>query len=192
VADQLLGVDVSSFQTVTDWNAVAAAGVQRVYVKATEGVTYVDPVYFAYMNGARQAGLEVGAYHFWRPNDDPVKQANAFLRNAGWNPAWLIPMLDVEVRGVESNADAQLAIATWLNVVSSQVGKPCCLYTYPSWWRELGDPQNFKQHPLWIADYGVAQPDIPGGWPEWAGWQYMSTGKIAGIVEAVDLTHWKT
>ena len=74
-AGTVLGVDVSNYQPTENWPFVRAAGVMRAYCKATEGVTFVDPTYFAHMNGARNAGLAIGAYHFWRPNDNAVSQA---------------------------------------------------------------------------------------------------------------------
>lgn len=188
----VLGVDVSSYQPTENWPFVRSAGVERCYVKATEGITVTDPLYFAHMNGARNAGLRVGAYHFWRPNDNAVAQAKWFLRHAGWNPDWLPHCLDLEVLSPgQSPRDAQMAIATWLEVVSQAMGTPCLLYTNPSTWYALGNPVNFAQHPLWLADYGVQAPPTIGGWADWTGWQFTSTGTIAGIPGDVDVSHWK-
>lgn len=190
----LLGVDVSSYQPVVDWQAVKHAGIAKAYCKATEGTTYADPTYYGHMNGARNAWVQPGAYHFWRPNDDPALQAAWFLRNAGWNADWLTPCLDVEVIAPGIDVAQQVdAIAVWMNAIQQVTGRPCVLYTNPSTWQGLGNPTNFLQHPLWIADYGVdAPPATVGGWgSDWAGWQYTSNGEVAGIQGGVDLTKWK-
>lgn len=36
------GIDIYSDTIITDWNAVKGDGVQAVYIKATEGITYVN------------------------------------------------------------------------------------------------------------------------------------------------------
>lgn len=182
------GIDVSSYQPTIDWPAVKAAGIGHAYCKASEGVTYADPTYFAHMNNARQAGICPGAYHFYRPNDDPRMQAAWFLKAAGWNSDWLPHALDIEVRGRESDADFVRGITLWLEVVNMAIGKPAVIYVDPSFWRELGDPKDFRPHPLWIADYGVETPDLPGGWPDYAMWQYTSSGRVGGIGTDVDLS----
>ena len=101
-------------------------------------------------------------------------------------------MLDLEVLAPgQSPRDAQVAIATWLDVVSQVMGAPAMIYTNPSTWHGLGNPTNFAQHPLWIADYGVDAPPAIGGWRDWTGWQFSSTETVAGIPGAVDVSYWK-
>ena len=41
-------------------------------------------------------------------------------------------------------------------------------------------------YPLWIADYGVARPDMRNHWKRWAGWQYTDAGRVEGIRGRVD------
>lgn len=193
-----LGIDVSAYQPAEDWAAIKAFGVTKAYCKATEGARWVDQTYFAHMNGARNAGIQAGAYHFWRPNDLPDAQAKWFCQQAGWNPEWMPPVLDLEVLAPgQPAADALAAINTWLEIVGAFVGGSCRIYTNVATWRALGNPTNYKQHDLWIAypvapDGAAAPPDI-GGWGAggWTGWQYTFSGKVPGISGAVDLTHWR-
>jgi lysozyme len=44
-----------------------------------------------------------------------------------------------------------------------------------------------REYPLWVAHYGVAEPNLPAGWPEWAFWQHTDEGRVAGIDANVDL-----
>ena len=187
----LRGVDVSSYNPTNDWQAVKEYGIQRVYCKATEGVTYVDPTYSAHMNGAKNIGLEVGAYHFWRPNDNAQLQAEWFLQNAGWNYTWQVPVLDFEVIAPHQPIYETLqALNTWLEVVGAKVGKPIRIYTNPATWGIVGNPTIYQQHELWIADYGVDTPHSIG-WNDWTGWQYTSTALVPGISGQVDMSYWK-
>lgn len=199
MADGLaLGIDVSSYQPADNWTVIRGFGVAKAYCKATEGATWTDPTYFSHMNGARGAGIQPGAYHFWRPNDLPDVQARWFCKQAGWNPEWMRPALDLEVLAPNQTvADALAAINVWLETVSAFVGGPCRIYTNLSTWRALGNPTNYSQHDLWIA-YPVeagntATPPAIGGWAAggWTGWQYSFTGSVPGLSGAVDLTRWK-
>lgn len=45
VCAQVRGIDVSHYQKNIDWEKVANSGVDFVYIKATEGATYVDPMF---------------------------------------------------------------------------------------------------------------------------------------------------
>src|SRR6185437_5201550 len=65
------------------WRTEVAAGSQFVYIKATEGSTYVNPNFTSDYTAARAAGRYVGAYVFARPDlGRPVEQAEYFLNHA--------------------------------------------------------------------------------------------------------------
>jgi GH25 family lysozyme M1 (1,4-beta-N-acetylmuramidase) len=193
-----LGIDMSSYQSVDNWAAVKNFGTAKAYCKATEGATWVDPTYFSHMNGARNAGIQPGPYHFWRPNDGPDVQARWFCQHAGWNPEWMAPVLDLEVVAPgQSASDAAAAVRAWLEIVDNFTGTRCRIYTNVATWQALGNPANFTQHQLWIAyPTGPGSTAVPpgiGGWGPagWTGWQYSFDGQVAGISGAVDLTHWR-
>jgi hypothetical protein len=94
---QVLGVDVSSNNGPIDWAEAYKAGVRVAYVKATQGVTYRSPVYVSQVEGARRAGIAVGAYHFSEPASSSAATQWAYFK------AWadtantnLPPMVDDE------------------------------------------------------------------------------------------------
>ena len=60
--------DIASYQAAADLTAYAAAGYDRLLVKATEGTTYLNPHYMTWWRLARSLGLACGAYHFARPS----------------------------------------------------------------------------------------------------------------------------
>lgn len=43
------------------------------------------------------------------------------------------------------------------------------------------------EEPLWVAQYGVNEPQDNGNWRNWIGYQYSSSGRISGISGNVDL-----
>jgi lysozyme len=192
ISSLLLAVDTSMYQGAVDWPKVKAAGVSVAICKASEGTTWQDSTYFDHMNKARAAGLAVGPYHFFRPRDDGGVQADHFLQTAGWNDAWCSPALDMEVMDGVSPPAVLARAGAWCERVEKATGRIPIIYTSPNFWRNLlGNPTNWTRHPLWISHYGVAAPDIPGGWTDYALWQYTSVGRVDGIPGNADLNHAK-
>ena len=61
------GIDVSRYQGNINWGRVAAAGKQFAIVRvgsSNSGGLYVDPYFLQNVNGAKAAGLRVGAYYY--------------------------------------------------------------------------------------------------------------------------------
>lgn len=186
---QTRGLDVSHFQDTVDWQQVAQAGYAFAFIKATQGIDFVDPLFAANWSGAKAAGLLRGAYHFFDASADPQQQAENFLNTVTLEPGDLPPVLDVESSSTSSQVSTATVvegIAAWLQTVEQATGRTPILYTDNTYWDSLGTKQ-FSGYPLWIADYGVASPTLPTGWTRWAFWQFSESGEIPGITTAVDL-----
>jgi lysozyme len=186
---QTNGLDVSHFQDTVDWPQVFQAGYLFAFIKATDGITYVDPMFATNWSGAQAAGLLRGAYHFFEANDDPQQQAENFLNTVTLQSGDLPPVLDVESSSTSSQVSTATiiqSIATWLQTVQQATGRTPIIYTNPGYWNSLATTQ-FSGYPLWVAEYGVASPTLPTGWTSWAFWQFSQTGQIPGITTAVDL-----
>ncbi len=54
------GIDVSSYQGEIDFKKVKEDGIEIVYIKATEGTTYIDPYLERNYQRAKENGLKVG------------------------------------------------------------------------------------------------------------------------------------
>ena len=180
------GIDVSHFQGTIDWNAVVQDGKAFAFVKATEGLTYVDPQFHANWAGAKAAGLLRGAYHFYEPGDDPRQQAEFFLETVQPGPGDLPPALDIEVSKGQSASEIVQGIQEWLSTVQRALGITPLLYTDRTFWNSL-QTEEFSAYPLWIADYGVTTPVLPAGWTSWTFWQSSETGTVPGVTGSLDL-----
>src|SRR6266568_7684809 len=71
-------VDVSHHNGAIDWPAVAGARIALAFIKATQGVGFVDPAFESNRNAAVNAGILVVPYHFL-DTADPDEQAGHFL-----------------------------------------------------------------------------------------------------------------
>lgn len=187
------GIDVSSYQDRIDWSRAKADGIAFAYVKASEGTTFADPKYRAHVTGAKTAGIKAGAYHFARPDTnstdlkrDARAEADWFLSLAAPRSGDLLPVLDLETAGL---APARMVEWTraWLERVRGRIGARPVLYTYPAFWSSMGGTTAFRLYPLWIANYGVSQPQLPAGWRRYTIWQYTSSGSVDGVPGRADL-----
>ena len=94
------GIDVSNHQGRIDWKTVSKDGnVQFVYIKATEGATYVSPTFESNIKEARKAGLKVGCYHFLRATSYIHDQFKNFTEYCKQEEQDLAPLIDIEVKG---------------------------------------------------------------------------------------------
>jgi lysozyme len=191
------GIDVSGHQRGISWDAIKRAGIGFAFVKATEGVGFVDAAFERHLAEARRVGIPVGAYHFARPDTnvserDPLAEADHFLETVPLREGDLLPVLDLETPGLPDERMVEWA-EKWLERVAARIGEPPVLYTFPSFWRDrVGDSRAFKKYPLWLASYGPndgrphdAEP--VGGWSSIAVHQYTSKGRIAGHDGELDL-----
>ena len=180
------GIDLSHYQSGVNWQKVKASGISFVYAKATEGITNVDARFASHRAGAQAEALLFGAYHFFRPNDDPIKQAEHFLKTAAPNEGDLAPVLDLEIAPNQSEKAQYVAnVSRWLKHVADQTGCTPMIYASPSFWREhLG--KDLSEYGFWLAEYS-SKPKPPETAPAWTFWQYSQRGKVAGINGLVDV-----
>jgi lysozyme len=184
------GIDVSHWQGTIDWQAVRGGGIDFAFIKATEGGTFTDPQFARNWAAAADAGIARGAYHYFRPNVDAVKQAEHFLRVTRLGAGDLPAVLDVETSDGLAGDALLRAIRTWLETVERATGKRPIVYTYPDFWNRYvsASPGPYQ---LWIASYGRDQPLMPIGWSDWTFWQSSATGRVPGIQGDVDLDHFR-
>lgn len=58
------GLDLSAHNGTPDFDSIAAAGIDFVYLKASEGESFRDTGFLRNYSQARKNGIAVGAYHF--------------------------------------------------------------------------------------------------------------------------------
>jgi lysozyme len=185
------GIDVSHWDGAIDWSKMKADGVEFAFMKATEGLTFVDPNFATYWADAPPAGVIRGAYHFFHANDDPVQQADFFIATAGIPEAGDFPLtIDLEVNDGLTGDQVGAAALTFLERVESVTGRTPIIYTSARVYDSvLGSPPgNWGHYPLWDADYVDQCPNISSAWSGWAFWQNTDTGKYGGLT-GLDVDH---
>ena len=187
------GVDVSHYQGFIDWTRVHNAGKVFAFMKATEGTTFADPEFAHNWRASRQAGLLRGAYHFFHAGSDPLAQADFFLDRIDQVSSLLAgdlpPVVDIEGTSIDGEPSSVVAnhLHAWLQRVENRSGRRPIIYTGNAGWTAAGNPSGFAGYPLWVANYGVSCPEVPGSWQRWRFWQTTSSGSVAGIAGNTDL-----
>ena len=121
------GIDVSHHNGIINWKQVP--DVEFVYIKATEGATYVDPLYLQNIRGARARKFRVGAYHYFRTTTSVQKQFQNYKKHVMKNDIDLIPMVDVEECRKWSTVQFQDSLMRFIKLVNSYYGKAPMIYS---------------------------------------------------------------
>ena len=182
------GIDVSHHQGSINWEAVKATEKQKypirfAFMKATEGGDYKDRRFAENFRQAREVGLIRGAYHFYNPNSEPIRQADFYISQVKLETGDLAPVLDIE-RKPRDKAKLQADLVKFLNRLEQHYGVKPIIYTSYKYRARYLDAPEFAKYPLWIAHYYVDSLSYEGPWQFW---QHTDYGTVPGIDESVDL-----
>ena len=185
---QVHGIDVSHYQGNIDWKMLTQTRqgkfpIHFVFMKASEGGDYGDKAFITNFDSAKTHGFIRGAYHFYNPKTDPIRQADFFINSVKLDSGDLPPVLDIEKRGKDEN-QLRRDLKLWLDKIEQHYKVKPILYTsYKFKTRYLNDSV-FNSYPYWIAHYYVDSVEYRG---EWKFWQHTDVGTLPGIREKVDL-----
>ena len=193
--DYSIGIDVSSHQGEVDWQQVKDAGIEFVFIRVgrrgtTEGQLYLDELAQQNYQGAKEAGLKVGAYFFSQAITPKEAEEEAWFvlkEVADWELD--LPMVyDWEWGGEGSRTtDLSPSILTQCNLSFCQIiynaGLEPMIYFNEHQGLEQMDLEALKWYGYWLAMY-----DSPMIFPYQVDcWQYTQTGTVPGIEGNVDL-----
>ncbi|MCA1567216.1 MAG: glycoside hydrolase family 25 protein [Acidobacteria bacterium] len=181
----LTGIDVSHYQGAVNWREVKGAGCAFAFAKATESTSIVDPEFAANWSGMKSVGLVRGAYHFFRPEQNAVEQANHFLQVVQLEPGDLPPVIDIELNDGVMGGALIAGVGNWIDTVAQATGMTPMIYTATYFWNEYMN-DGFGKFPLWLAHYSSAPEPLPKGWANWTFWQYSQSLSIPGVSGAAD------
>lgn len=193
-------IDVSEHNTVTDWRAVKADGIEGVIIRAGYGRGNVDKKFREHITGALAAGLYVGIYWFSYAYSVDMAEAEAYYcmntvsDAVSWEDISLPIFWDFEgdsmsfanKRGVdvsrETLADMAVAFCDALETEGHMSG----IYANLDYEKRYGllSAAEYAGYSVWYAQYNytmdtsVPSPDM---------WQYTSGGQVNGIKGNVDM-----
>lgn len=205
--EEIYGIDVSHHNGDINWKRVTKSplNLKFVFMKATEGRTFVSPKFAQNWAEVSRTKLIKGAYHYYRTDSDPAEQAKHFLNvllTNKFNKEKDLYALDVEVNPAKQESKTfseNLKVFIQTMQAAGFTTKPYFYTTKSFWEKNLGSAgaQLLSENNLWIArwykDTGQVPPpqptpgELPQGANKWMIWQFTSKGKIQGISKEVDI-----
>lgn len=180
---EIIGIDVSAHNGDIDFAQVAADGISFVIIKATEGGTFKDKKFVDNLRRAREAGLKVGAYHFFRFDTPGYMQGLNFLNSLRSRELDLPLVIDIEEWANPNSQPTPMV----LNRLSEMIdhleshGHRVMLYTNKNGFARFVRGR-LEGYPLWVCSLVDEPKDI-----DWTLWQGTHNGRVKGIDHPVDI-----
>ncbi len=193
--DSSPGVDVSAYQGDIDWNAVARSGIEFAIIRLGyrgygSGKLVEDEYARKNLQGARDAGLKVGAYFFSQAlTVEEVDEEIAYMLGILGETYLDMPLvLDWEIPAADArtaNMDARTLTDLQLHFCDkvSQIGYKPMIYFNWHQSENLYFLSELEDYPFWLALY---QDRMTYPWKVEM-WQYTCTGRVPGIYGDVDI-----
>ena len=186
--EKSFGIDVSEYQDKINWDKVKEIDggypIEFVFVRASIGNERADKKFKTYWKKAKEKGFICGAYHYYRPNENSIEQADNFIKQVTLVEGDFPPVLDIEKLPKTQSIDRlKVGLRRWLEKVEAHYGVKPIIYSGESYYEDfLKD--DFEEYPFWIANYTAFYKDIDD---EWSIWQLTENGRIPGIKGPVDI-----
>ena len=185
---EIYGIDVSHHQGKIEWEKVKKWKNKKldfVYIKATEGATYIDETYKTNIKEAKENDFLVGSYHYFRTTSSIENQFQNFIKTIDKSEQDLIPLIDVEEKTNWTNKEFHKNFKAFLNMVENYFGQKPMIYTVNSFYN-LNLSGKYKEYHFLIGRYGENAPNMRDK-TSWTIWQFSQTGKVEGIPKYVDI-----
>jgi GH25 family lysozyme M1 (1,4-beta-N-acetylmuramidase) len=181
------GLDISHHQGLAlNLAQCRRDGIEFVFLKSSEGASFVDSAFKGNLAEARNAGLLVGAYHYVRSNASAAAQVA--------NVRQVVPLDVPVIPDVEANSGGVPLVREFVDRLRA-AGYTVPISYIPRWyWQQIGSPSLAGLPPLWSSRYpdnaiGLLADEwsrVPASY--WGGYggldvavlQFTSSARIAG------------
>lgn len=150
----LMGIDISHYTGRINWNSLKKSHhpIRFVFIRATMGSSGSDRHFYENWRQAGVKGYIRGAYHYYRPGEDPALQFRNFKKKVKLASGDFRPILDVEQIGRLSREKLRYGVKEWLRLAEAEYGVKPLVYSGLTFYKQnlLG---HLNDYPLWIAAY---------------------------------------
>lgn len=183
-----VGFDVSQYQGQIDWEQIDSVEhkfpLKFVLIRATAGNDKKDTQYDDNWIGAKKHHFIRGAYHYYRPNENSIEQAENFIKTVKLKKGDFPPVLDIEKLPKNQSIDSmKVGLKRWLKIVDEHYKVRPIIYTGQRYYEDFLK-EEFKGYTFWIANYNFFVENIE---EDWTFWQFTEKATLKGINERVDL-----
>lgn len=176
----VMGVDVSHYQGVIDWEKLEEQGVSFAFIKATEGSGHTDHMASVNLKRASETDMKISAYHFFSFDSAGDTQAENFISMVDREMIDMPPVVDIEYYGDKKSnkpsvEETEDILTPLLEGLEEHYGaKPIIYTTLPVYLRYIRGA--YDDYPLWIRNV-YCEPELI----DWKFWQYSDKGELYGF-----------
>ncbi|WP_333808654.1 glycoside hydrolase family 25 protein [Flavobacterium sp.] len=186
--DKAIGFDVSEYQSEINWEQTyhidESFELSFVFIRATAGKDKMDKRFKENWKASKERQLIRGAYHYYRPNENSIAQAENFIKNVKLEKGDLPPVLDIEKLPKSQSIDSlKVGLRRWLKKVEKHYKVKPIIYSGESYYTDFLKKE-FSDYPLWIANYNFWRNHLED---DWLFWQFTEKAQIQGIEGMVDI-----
>jgi len=186
--DCSFGIDVSEYQDHIHWHELNTiddkVAIDFVIIRATAGKDKIDSKFKKNWQKATQKQLIRGAYHYYRPNENSIEQAENFIKNVKLAKGDFPPILDIEKLPKTQSIDSlKVGLKRWLIKIENHYGVQPIIYSGESYYNNFLH-EEFSNYKFWIANYNL---DKKYHHNDCLMWQFSENGKAKGINSLIDL-----
>jgi len=158
--------------------------VQFVFIRATAGNDRVDRQFKRNWEGAKENKIMRGAYHYYRPNENSIEQADLFIKTVKLQKGDLPPVLDIEKLPKNQSLDSlKKGLKRWLTKVEKHYQVRPIIYSGERYYSDFLK-EEFGEYLFWIANYNFYREKIED---DWLFWQFTEKASLPGIKHRVDV-----
>lgn len=179
------GVDISRYQGDVDFDILYDQSIRFAFIKATEGIGHIDPLFIQNWENGKASDIKIGAYHFYRFEYSGKEQGEHFINNVSLESEDLPPVIDLEYYGeyIDNPASPNTVkedLREMIEILYNAYGKKpiiyCNRYVYNHYIK--GD---FTDVDIWFRYIHKNQkfPELSDG-RQWTFWQYDDKGELEG------------
>ena len=186
--DKVVGFDVSQYQGQIAWDEVKFVentyALGFVFIRATAGKDAVDTCFKNNWAAAKKENIIRGAYHYYRPNENSLEQAENFIKTVKLSKGDLPPVLDIESLPKNQPMDSlKSGLRRWLKKVDAHYKVKPIIYSGEKYYNAFLK-EEFSEYTFWIANYNFFVEEIKD---DWLFWQFTEKATVSGISGNVDL-----
>jgi lysozyme len=183
-----VGLDVSGYQGEIDWELLDKIEnkyqIEFVVIRATAGNDKADGQFETNWLAAKKKKIIRGAYHYYRPNENSLEQAELFIKTVKLKKGDLPPILDIEKLPKEQSlANLKLGLRRWLDAIEDHYKVKPIIYTGEKYYDNFLK-EEFSDYLFWIANYNFYREKMDD---HWLFWQFTEKASIPGIKGNVDV-----
>jgi lysozyme len=183
-----IGIDVSEYQDRIRWDLMTIKDtdvkINFAFIRATIGCDRMDRKYVYNRQNAKKNNIITGAYHYYRPNENSIAQADLYIKTVKLKEGDLPPVLDIERLPANQSIDRlKLGLQRWLDKIEAHYNQQPIIYTSESYYHDFLK-KDFSEYRFWIANYNPYRDQIQD---DWLLWQYTESGNVNGIRGNVDI-----